>query len=70
MPFGVGLVVDGFVEVGDDDGADAVRRALLEQAPAVVSRYTSVWLLGVRVVKLDVWRDGIPPGPRAAIVRV
>ena len=29
---GGGLVGDRFVEVGDDDGADAVRRAVLEQA--------------------------------------
>ena len=33
-PFGVGLVRDGFVEVGDDDHADAERAAVLQQAAA------------------------------------
>ena len=32
VTFGVGLVVDGLVELRDDDGADAVGRAILQQA--------------------------------------
>jgi len=38
--------------------------------PAVVSRYTSVWLPGDSVLKLDVWRVGMPLGPRAVMLMV
>ena len=34
VPFGVRLVIDGFVEARHDDGADAVRAALLDWGAA------------------------------------
>ena len=40
------------------------------EKPAVVLRLTLVKRSGDRVVKLDVWRDGMPRGPRAATVMV
>jgi len=68
VPFGIRLVFDGFIEARDDDGADAVRAATLDWGAADRVEVDLGLVVGSHGGEAGRLRDGMPPGPWAAIV--